>query len=93
MHCATLFFERGALTLTEAGTKRRASLHVVAGAAGLVAHERGGLEVLASTPAEFGAALTRENHTLKRALTDPQLFSGIGNAYRTRFCTRRSFPP
>jgi formamidopyrimidine-DNA glycosylase len=78
---ATFFFEHGALTLTEAGTKRRASLHVVAGAAGLAAHERGGLEVLTSTAAAFGAALTRENHTLKRALTDPQLFSGIGNAY------------
>lgn len=78
---ATFFFEHGALTLTEAGTKRRASLHVVAEAAGLAAHERAGLEVLASTAAEFGAALTRENHTLKRALTDPQLFSGIGNAY------------
>ena len=78
---ATFFFGSGALALTEAGTKRRASLHVVAGAAGLVAHERGGLEVRGSTVTEFGAALTRENHTLKRALTDPQLFSGIGNAY------------
>lgn len=74
-------FPGGTLTLTEAGTKHRASLHVVADEAGLAAHERGGLDVLAATPAEFGAALTRENHTLKRSLTDPRLFSGIGNAY------------
>jgi formamidopyrimidine-DNA glycosylase len=73
-------FPTGMLTLTEAGTKHRAALHVVAGAAGLAAHDRGGIDVAAST-AEFGAALMRENHTLKRALTDPRLFSGIGNAY------------
>ena len=74
-------FPTGVLTLTEAGTTHRASLHVVDGAAALRAHDPGGLEVLAGTAAEFGAALTRENHTLKRALTDPRLFSGIGNAY------------
>jgi formamidopyrimidine-DNA glycosylase len=78
---ATFFFGNGALTLTEAGSKRRASLHVVDGEAGLVAHERGGVDVPTCSPEEFATALTRENHTLKRALTDPQLFSGIGNAY------------
>jgi formamidopyrimidine-DNA glycosylase len=78
---ATFFFESGALALTEAGTKRRASLHVLDGEAALAAHDRGGLDVLAATPEAFHAALTRENHTLKRALTDPRLFSGIGNAY------------
>jgi formamidopyrimidine-DNA glycosylase len=78
---ARFFFENGTLTLTEAGTKRRASLHVVADAAGLAAHERGGLDVLTGAPELFAAALTGENHTLKRALTDPRLFSGIGNAY------------
>jgi len=74
-------FPTGTLTLTEAGTKHRASLHVVAGEAGLAAHDRGGLDVFGATPAEFAAALTAENHTLKRTLTDPRLFSGIGNAY------------
>lgn len=76
-----LGFAGGTLSLTEAGTKRRASLHVVADEAGLQAHDRGGLDVLTATGAEFAAALARENHTLKRALTDPRLFSGIGNAY------------
>jgi formamidopyrimidine-DNA glycosylase len=74
-------FPGGTLSLTEAGTKRRASLHAVADEAGLQAHERGGIDVLAATEAEFAAALARGNHTLKRALTDPRLFSGIGNAY------------
>lgn len=78
---AHLVFENGTLTLTEAGTKRRAALHVVADEAGLTLHERGGIDVLAATEEEFSAALTRENHTLKRTLTDPQVFSGIGNAY------------
>ena len=76
-----LDFEDGALILTEAGTKRQASLHVVQGRAGLAQHERGGLEVLDATRDEFRERLQRENHTLKRALTDPHLFSGIGNAY------------
>ena len=76
-----LDFDHGTLILTEAGTKRQASLHVVQGRAGLAAHDRGGLEVLDATPAEFQERLQRENHTLKRALTDPHLFSGIGNAY------------
>ena len=69
------------LILTEAGSKRRASLYLVRGEQELAGHDPGGLEVLTSTVAEFGAALTRENHTLKRALTDPHLLSGIGNAY------------
>ena len=74
-------FEHGTLILTEAGTKRRASLHVVAGRSALAAHDRGGLEVLNATLDEFRGALLQDNHTLKRALTDPHLFSGIGNAY------------
>jgi formamidopyrimidine-DNA glycosylase len=78
---AHFVFANGTLTLTEAGTKRRASLHVVDGDAAWRAHDRGGMDVFACTTEEFGGALTRENHTLKRSLTDPQLFSGIGNAY------------
>jgi len=78
---ATFTFDSGVLTLTEAGTKRRASLHVVGAEAGLAAHDPGGIDPLASTLESFAAALTRENHTLKRGLTDPHLFSGIGNAY------------
>lgn len=74
-------FDRGTLTLTEAGTKHRASLHVVADEAALAAHDRGGIDVLGSPLSEFRAALTKENHTLKRALTAPSLFSGIGNSY------------
>jgi formamidopyrimidine-DNA glycosylase len=77
----TFFFDSGALTLTEAGTKRRASLHVVDGEAAPTAHDRGGIDVFVASEAEFAAALTRENHTLKRTLTDPHVFSGIGNAY------------
>lgn len=78
---AELRFAEGTLALTEAGTKRRASLHVVEGEGGLAVHDRGGIDVLAASPEDFAAALTRENHTLKRALSDPRLFSGIGNAY------------
>jgi formamidopyrimidine-DNA glycosylase len=78
---AHLVFANGVLTLTEAGTKHRASLHVVADEAGLAAHARGGLDVFAATAAEFLTRLRSENHTLKRALTDPRLFDGIGNAY------------
>jgi formamidopyrimidine-DNA glycosylase len=76
-----LDFEHGALVLTEAGSKRRASLHVVAGADALTEHDPGGLEVLEADLRAFDRALRRDNHTLKRALTDPHLFSGIGNAY------------
>jgi formamidopyrimidine-DNA glycosylase len=76
-----LDFEHGTLHLTEAGTKRRASLHVVRGEAALAQHDPGGLEVLDAGLPQFAEALRRDNHTLKRALTDPHLFSGIGNAY------------
>jgi formamidopyrimidine-DNA glycosylase len=78
---ATLNFPAGTLYFTEAGTTRRASLHLVRGAAALAAFDRGGLEVLESDLAAFTARLQAENHTLKRSLTDPRLFSGIGNAY------------
>jgi formamidopyrimidine-DNA glycosylase len=78
---ALLDFETGTLTLTEAGTRKRASFHVVKGAKDLEALDPGGLDVLQSDLAAFGARLTSRNHTLKRALTDPRLFSGIGNAY------------
>lgn len=74
-------FEHGTLILTEAGSKRRASLHVVAGRTGLAEHDPGGLEVLGADVGAFRTALQENNHTLKRALTDPHLFSGIGNAY------------
>ena len=74
-------FESGTLSLTEAGSKRRASLHLVQGEAALRAMDPGGLEVLETDLAQFAARLKNENHTLKRALTDPRLFSGIGNAY------------
>lgn len=81
---AALTFERGTLVLTEAGTTKRASIHLVRGRAALAQHNPGGLEVLgpdACDAAAFGAALRSVNRTLKRALTDPRLFSGIGNAY------------
>jgi len=74
-------FPGGSLLLTEAATKHRASLHLVRGAAALAAHDPGGLDVFRTTAEQFRAALTRESHTLKRALTDPRLFDGIGNAY------------
>lgn len=73
--------DAGTLVLTEAGSKRRASLHLVVGEEALAAFDRGGLEPLRCTAADFMARLRLENHTLKRALTDPRLFSGIGNAY------------
>jgi len=76
-----LDFEHGSLILTEAGSKRQASLYVVQGAAALAQHDPGGLEVMTTDLATFAGALRRDNHTLKRALTDPHLFSGIGNAY------------
>lgn len=78
---AAFDFENTTLILTEAGTQRRASMYLVRGEAEVAAHDPGGLEVLTSTAEQFGDALTRENHTLKRALTDPHLLSGIGNAY------------
>jgi len=78
---ATLLFTTGTLVLTEAGTQRRAALHVVLGHAGLRSMDPGGLEVLEADRDRFAAVLQSSNHTLKRALTDPHLFSGIGNAY------------
>ena len=78
---AAFDFSSGTLLMTEAGSIKRAALHLAAGRAGLQAHDRGGLEPLEADLAAFRAALTRENHTLKRSLTDPRLFSGIGNAY------------
>ena len=78
---AAFDFPNGTLLLTEAGSTRRASIHAVAGRAELGEHDRGGLEVLDADLGAFQTALQRENRTLKRALTDPRLFSGIGNAY------------
>jgi formamidopyrimidine-DNA glycosylase len=78
---ATFVFPSGFLVLTEAGSKRRAAMHLVKGESGLADHDPGGLEVLETDLSTFQAALVSENHTLKRALTDPHIFSGIGNAY------------
>ena len=78
---AAFDFPNGSLTLTEAGSKRRAALHVISGEDNLASLDAGGIDVLASDLDSFRAALTAENHTLKRALTDPRLLSGIGNAY------------
>lgn len=78
---AAFNFEQGTLVITEAGTKKRASLHVVQGEASLREYDRGGLDVLAADRASFANALRSENHTVKRSLTDPRLLDGIGNAY------------
>jgi formamidopyrimidine-DNA glycosylase len=78
---AAFDFSSGALLWTEAGSQKRASLHLVSGETGLLALDPGGLEVLDADPSRFAAVLLSANHTLKRALTDPRLFSGIGNAY------------
>src|SRR5262245_57479062 len=77
---AAFDFPNGSLLLTEAGTKKRASIHAVKGKDNLKTFDRGALEVLTSSTEEFSEVLKRENHTLKRSLTDPRLFSGIGNA-------------
>jgi formamidopyrimidine-DNA glycosylase len=90
---ATFHFPNGVLVLTEAGTTRRASMHLVRGEAGLAEFDRGGLEVLDATLAEFEARLRSENHTLKRALADPRLFSGIGNAYSDEILHRARLSP
>ncbi|HXT47770.1 MAG TPA: DNA-formamidopyrimidine glycosylase family protein [Gemmatimonadaceae bacterium] len=90
---ATFHFPNGVLVLTEAGTTRRASMHFVRGEAGLAEFDRGGLEVLDATLAEFEARLRSENHTLKRALADPRLFSGIGNAYSDEILHRARLSP
>jgi formamidopyrimidine-DNA glycosylase len=90
---AALEFDHGILAFTEAGTKRRASLHFVEGEAALAAMDPGGLEVACSTVDAFAARLKRESHTLKRALTDPHLFSGIGNAYSDEILHRAKLSP
>jgi formamidopyrimidine-DNA glycosylase len=89
---ATFTFSTGTLTLTEAGSKKRASLHVVF-ASDLAALQRGGLEPLGASLEQFALALRRENHTVKRALTDPTLFSGIGNAYSDEILHRARISP
>ncbi|HET9635766.1 MAG TPA: DNA-formamidopyrimidine glycosylase family protein [Gemmatimonadaceae bacterium] len=90
---AAFDFPNGTLILTEAGSKRRASLWLVRGEAALEQFARGGLEVLDATLAEFKERLTNENHTLKRSLTDPRLFSGIGNAYSDEILHRARLSP
>jgi formamidopyrimidine-DNA glycosylase len=90
---AAFDFPNGTLTLTEAGTKRRASLYLVRGTPGLAEFQRGGLEVLDATRDEFAARLRAENHTVKRSLTDPRLFSGIGNAYSDEILHRARMSP
>jgi len=90
---AAFDFEHGTLLLTEAGTTKRASLHVVRGAEGLRAHERGGLEVLEASVEEFAGRLRDGNHTVKRALCEPARFSGIGNAYSDEILHRARLSP
>jgi formamidopyrimidine-DNA glycosylase len=90
---AAFDFPNGTLLLTEAGSQRRASLHVAAGETGLLAITPGGIDVMTSTLDEFARALTSENHTLKRALTDPHMFSGIGNAYSDEILHRARLSP
>jgi formamidopyrimidine-DNA glycosylase len=90
---AAFEFPNGTLTLTEAGTKRRASLHLVRGAAGLSEFARGGLEVLETTLDQFAERLRSESHTVKRSLTDPRLFSGVGNAYSDEILHRARLSP
>ncbi len=89
---AAFYFRAGTLTLSEAGTKKRASLHVVAGESELAQVDPGGIDVVSADRDAFGTRLTSANHTLKRALTDPRLFSGIGNAYSDEIlhCARLS---
>jgi formamidopyrimidine-DNA glycosylase len=90
---ATFRFESGTLAFTEAGTKRRASLHCIRDRAALAAFDMGGLDVLDTDVATFMRRLRSENHTLKRALTDPRLFSGIGNAYSDEILHRAKLSP
>ena len=90
---AAFEFDNGTLTLTEAGTQHRAALNMVAGADDLWTLDAGGIDVLNASPAEFGAVLQSANHTLKRALTDPHLFSGIGNAYSDEILHRAMLSP
>jgi formamidopyrimidine-DNA glycosylase len=88
-----LRFSTGLLTLTEAGSKRRASLHVLRGAEALAAHDPGGIEPLTADAASFARALRSANHTLKRSLTDPHLISGVGNAYSDEILHRARLSP
>lgn len=90
---AAFDFADGSLFFTEAGSKKRASIHVLQDAAALRAHNPGGVEPLETSLAEFSAALQRENHTLKRALTDPHIISGIGNAYSDEILHRARLSP
>ena len=90
---AALDFDHGTLVLTEAGSKRRASIHLVRGEAGVKALDPGGIEIFESTLAQFRDALRRERHTLKRTLTDPHVFSGIGNAYSDEILHRARLSP
>ncbi|HSK29986.1 MAG TPA: DNA-formamidopyrimidine glycosylase family protein, partial [Candidatus Limnocylindria bacterium] len=90
---AAFDFPNGTLLLTEAGTRKRASIYLVRGVAALREHDPGGLEVLEASLEQFRQALTRENHTLKRSLTDPHLFSGIGNAYSDEILHRAKLSP
>ena len=90
---AALDFPDGTLTLTEAGTRRRASIHLARGEAALAAHDPGGLDVLGADPADVSRALSRERHTLKRSLTDPRLLDGIGNAYADEILHRARLSP
>jgi len=90
---AAFLFASGGLTLTEAGTRKRASLHVVEGEAGLQALDPGGIDPMTAPLEDFARVLTSENHTVKRALTDPRLFSGIGNAYSDEILHRARMSP
>jgi formamidopyrimidine-DNA glycosylase len=90
---ARFVFDRGTLTLTEAGTKRRASIYVLKGEDDWARHDRGGLEVLDASFEDFRRRLRQENHTLKRSLTDPRAFSGIGNAYSDEILHRAQLSP
>ena len=90
---AAFDFPAGTLLLTEAGSQRRAALYLVQGTDALAQHDPGGLDVFSASRAEFEAALRRENHTLKRSLTDPHLFSGIGNAYSDEILHRARLSP
>jgi formamidopyrimidine-DNA glycosylase len=90
---AAFDFSTGTLVLTEAGSKRRAALHLVQGDDALAGHDPGGIDVFSATPEEFGSVLRRQNHTLKRVLTDPALFSGIGNAYSDEILHRAQLSP
>jgi formamidopyrimidine-DNA glycosylase len=90
---ASFEFSTGILTLTEAGSKRRASIHLLRGKAALLDFDRGGIEVFESTRDQFAERLRSENHTVKRSLTDPRLFSGIGNAYSDEILHRARLSP